>query len=285
VSAIDVLKRPDMMFQNFGYNFNANGQLKNLWWIGANVNGGVNRNDFYEPRVYGRVFRDKARVFTNIWWESNYAKKLSFGGNLSLGKGAYFGRTLFGYGLFGKIRFSSKFSIDHQLNVEGTKNQAGFAATQGDFIYFSKRDVISVENILTAKYNFTNRMGLSLRTRHYWSKVNPKEFFELDQYGDLKQPENPFTGNVKQNYNFVSFDMVYTWQFAQGSFINLVWKNIDENFNRNFEKNYFDNFGKTIGGSGYNNLTQFNSFSVKVIYFLDYLTEKNRLRNRGSKKA
>ena len=285
VSAIDVQKRPEMMFQNIGYNVNVNGQLKNLWWVGANVNGGVNRNDFYEPRVYGRVFRDKARVFSNLWWESNYAKKLSFGGNLSLGKGAYFGRTLLGAGLFGKIRFSSKFSVDIQLNAENTQNQAGFAATQGDVIYFSKRDVISVENVLTAKYNFTNRMGLSLRTRHYWSKVNPKAFFELDQDGYLKEPVNPFTGNVNQNYNFVSFDMVYTWQFAQGSFINVVWKNIDENFYRNFEKNYFDNFGKTVSGNGYNNLTQFSSFSVKVIYFLDYLTERNRLRNKNSKKV
>ena len=284
VSAID-LQRPKMMFQNMGYNVNVNGQLKNLWWIGGNINGGVNRNDFYEPRVYGRVFRDKARVYTNLFWESNYAKKLSWGGNVSLGKGAYFGRTLLGAGLFGKVRFSSQFSVDLQVNVEQTTNQAGFAAIQADAIYFSKRDVVFVENILNAKYNFTNRMGLSLRTRHYWSRVKPTSFFVLDGDGYLKQPVDPFTGNVKQNYNFVSFDMVYTWQFAQGSFINLVWKNIDENFYRNFEKNYFDNFGKTIGGNGYNNLTQFNSFSVKVIYFLDYLTERNRVRNRNSKKV
>jgi len=285
VTAIDVLKRPEMMYQNTSININANGQLKNLWWIGANLNGGLKRNDFYEPRVYGRVFADKPRIYSNIWWESNYAKKLSWGGNLSFGKGAYFNRTVLAYSLFGKIRFSSKFSVDHQLNVETTKNQAGFAATAGNTVYFSRRDVTSVENVFSAKYNFTNRMGISLRTRHYWSKVDPKEFFELNQDGGLQKPLNPFTGNVKQNYNFISFDMVYTWQFAQGSFINLVWKNIDENFYRDFEKHYFDNFGKTIGGNGYNNLTQFNSFSVKVIYFLDYLTVKNKARDRNVKKA
>ncbi len=281
VSAIDEQKRKEMMFQNASYSFNVNGQLKNLWWVGANLNGGfTHRNDFYEPRFYGRVFRDKPRLYTNIWWESNYAKKVGWGGNISFGKGAYFNRTLLGYTIYGKIRFSNKFSIDHQLNEEGTKNQAGYADVVGNTVYFSRRDVIYIENIFTAKYNFTNRMGLSLRTRHYWSKVDPKEFYELDRDGLLQTPTTPYTGNVKQNYNFVSFDVVYTWQFAQGSFINVVWKNIDENFNRDFEKNYFDNFGKTIGGNGYNNLTQFNSFSVKVIYFLDYLTEKNRLRGK-----
>ena len=280
VSPLDLLKRKEMMYQNASYNFNANGQLKNLWWVGANINGGLNRNDFYEPRKYGRVFKDKPRVYTNAWWESNSAKKISWGGNISLGKGAYFNRTLIGYGIFGKIRFSSKFSVDHQLNVEQTKDQAGYAETVGETIYFSRRNVTSVENIFNVKYNFNNRMGLSLRTRHYWSKVDPKEFFVLDVYGDLQRPASPFTGNVNQNYNFVSMDMVYTWQFAQGSFVNIVWKNINENFQRDFEKDYFNNFSKTVGRNGYNNLTQFNSFSLKVIYFLDYLTMKNKLKNK-----
>lgn len=280
VTAIDPQKRPDLMYQNASLNFNTNGQLKNLWWVGGGITFGAKQNNFYEPRMYGRFFAEKSRVYTNIWWESNYAKKFSWGGNLAYGWGNYFKRTLVGYMLYGKIRFSSKFSIDHQLNAEGTNNQAGYAATEGNTVYFSRRDVIFAENIFTAKYNFTNRMGLSLRTRHYWSKVNPKEFFELDNNGNLQTPAVPFTGNVNQNYNFVSFDMVYTWQFAQGSFINIVWKKIDENFYRNFESNLFDNFGKTVKGDGYNNLTQFNSFSIKVIYFLDYLTVRNKMKHK-----
>jgi len=284
VTAIDPLKRPEMMYQNASLNMNTNGQLKNLWWVGAGVTYGANQNNFYEPRMYGRFFAEKSRINANIWWESNFAKKISWGGTLTYGKGNYFNRTLIGYNLFGKVRFSSKFSLDHQMNVEGTKNQAGYAATSGNTVYFSRRDVIYAENVLTAKYNFTNRMGLSLRTRHYWSKVNPKEFFELDNNGQLQTPSAPYTGNVNQNYNFVSFDMVYTWQFAQGSFINIVWKKIDENFYRNFESNYFDNFGKTVRGNNYNNLTQFNSFSIKVIYFLDYLTVKGKVKNQHAKR-
>jgi hypothetical protein len=281
VKAIDEQKRSGMMYQNASINVNVNGQLKNLWWVGANLNGGPKRHDFYEPRVYGKVFTDKPRVYANIWWESNFAKKLGWGGNLSLGKGTYFNRTLYSIGLFGKIRFSSKFSIDHNIAIDGTDNQAGFAAVDNGTIYFSRRDVTTIENVLTAKYNFTNRMGLTLRTRHYWSRVKPNEFYELDSNGELQKPVSPFTGNVKQNYNFLSIDMVYTWQFAQGSFINIVWKKIDENFYRNFENNYFDNFGKTINGHGYNNLTQFNSFSLKVIYFLDYLTVRNKAKGKA----
>jgi hypothetical protein len=132
--------------------------------------------------------------------------------------------------------------------------------------------VVTIENVLTFKYNFTNKMGLNLRTRHYWSKVDPQQFFELNKYGDLQTPANPFTGNVNQNYNFLSVDMVYTWQFAQGSFINVVWKDVAENFTDQFEKNYFSNVDKITHGP------QFSSLSLRVIYFLDYLTVKNKVR-------
>ena len=295
MSPVDVLRRSGQMYQNAGMNINANGQLKNLWWVGFNINGGPARNDFYEPRrygTYGRVFKDKGRINLNLWWETNNAKKVSWGGSLSMGHGWMFGRNRFDGGLFAKVRFSSKFSINHQVDLGNTWNQAGWASIKRidpdvrspyDTIIFSRRTLHSVENVLTLKYNFTNRMGLTLRARHYWSKVDPQQFYQLDLYGDLKTPATPFAGNANQNYNFISMDMVYTWQFAQGSFINVMWKNINENFNDHFEKNYFGNFGKTMGGDGYNNLTQFSSFSIKVIYFLDYLTVSNKAKHRNRK--
>ena len=126
------------------------------------------------------------------------------------------------------------------------------------------------ENVVNIKYNFTNRMGITLRARHYWSKVNPLQFYELDEFGKVQNPTYPFTQNVKQNYNYLTVDMIYNWQFAQGSFFSIVWKDIAESFSRDFEKNYIRNLDKTMNGP------QFNSLSLRVIYFLDYLTVKNR---------
>lgn len=290
VSPIDRLKRKELMFQNGGINFNLNTQLKNLWWAGLNVNAGPNNNDFYEARQQGRVFRNKARFNLNAYWESNSAKKISWGGNLSAGMSNLFNRRRIDGSLFGKIRFSSKLSVDHTVSLENSFNQVGWAWTdvsrvagQLDTIYFSRRKLNTVENVLNMKYNFTNRMGLTLRARHYWSKVAPEQFYELDINGNLQTPTTTVHRNVNQNFNFVSVDMVYTWQFAQGSFINVVWKNIERNAGNTFEQNYFANLGKTIKGNGYNNVTQFSSLSFKVIYFLDYLTEKNRVKQRGSK--
>jgi len=278
VTPIDLLKRKEMMYQNGGGNVNMNGQTKKLWFVGANVNWGYNYNDFYEARLPGRVFKNKGRIGMAIWWNSNQAKKLSWGGEVFTGVGGVFNRKSISPTLFGKIRFNSKFSIDNSLGLEFHKNNPGWAAIQysgtgplNDTVIFSRRNLKTVENALGFKYNFTNKMGITLRTRHYWSKVAPQQFYELNKYGNLVTPAVPFTKNVNQNYNFLSADLVYTWQFAQGSFINVVWKDISESFNRDFEKNYFSNFNKTISGP------QANSFSIRVIYFLDYLTVRKQI--------
>ena len=129
--------------------------------------------------------------------------------------------------------------------------------------------VNTVENILSAKYNFTNMMGLNIRIRHYYSSVANKEFFTLQQDGLLVS--NPsFNQNKDQNANFFNVDMVYTWQFAPGSFLNVVWKNAVQDYTNTVEESYFKNFGNTMEAD------QNNNISLKVIYFLDYLQLKKK---------
>lgn len=285
VTPIDLYKGGARMYQSTGGNVNVNGTAKNLWGYGLWVGVNADYNDFYEPRDFGRVFHNKGNWGVNIWWNSNQAKKFSWGGSLFTGAGGVFKRTSFDYSLFGKIRFSSKFSIDHAVNISNAWNQPGWAATikdplgrsplYYDTVIFSRRNVMSAENILNFKYNFTNRMGLTLRLRHYWSKVDPQQFYQLNVMGDLATPANPFTQNVNQNYNYFSTDALFTWEFARGSFVYLSWKDLSETFERNFQKDYFKNLSNTTSAP------QANSFSVKVIYFLDYLDFKRKISKRG----
>ena len=91
-------------------------------------------------------------------------------------------------------------------------------------LFLARRKIKTVENILSAKYNFTNRMGITFRARHYVSSVDNKEFFTLQQADGKLNPNPSFNENVNRNVNFFNIDMVYTWQFAPGSFLNIVWK-------------------------------------------------------------
>ena len=111
-------------------------------------------------------------------------------------------------------------------------------------------------------------MGITFRLRHYWSKVRYNQYFVLQTDGRQKD----FATTVpygNDNANFFNIDMNYTWQFAPGSFINVNWKSSSELFNTLVKDRYYENLRNTIEEP------QINNFSVKIIYYLDYLQLKN----------
>ncbi|NCU03215.1 MAG: carbohydrate binding family 9 domain-containing protein [Chitinophagaceae bacterium] len=255
-------------YQTGNLNFNAELQTKKLWWIGSFLGYTSKQNDFYEPRKGGVFFTRNQSFAMGGWVNSNEAKKYSFWSEL-------FARRHFNfYDQFGvdanigqTFRFNSKFSVSHRLSYLPRFNNMGFAAVSNNESIFARRKVNTVENILNVKYSFTNMMWITYRMRHYASSVDIKEYFTLQQNGKLLA-NNSFTGNANQNVNFFNIDMVYTWQFAPGSFLNVVWKNSIYTFDRAIQRDYFKNFGNTIDADANNNL------SLKVIYFLDYLDMK-----------
>jgi hypothetical protein len=204
------------------------------------------------------------------WFETNYSKKYSasFEGSARQYFNFYDQSAL---DLFynQNYRFSNKFSLSFRTNYQPRFNNVGYAWSDPTQIVFGRRKVNTIENILGAKYNFNNMMGITLRVRHYYSSVEYKEFFTLQQDGLLK-PNSSFNQNVDQNANFFNVDMVYTWQFAPGSFINVVWKNAVFHYTDIVEESYIKNLGNTIEAD------QNNNISLKVIYFLDYLQLKKK---------
>lgn len=254
-------------YQSANFNANINGQMKNLWFVGAMAGYEPKNNNFYEPRMAGRVFRGWSNYFLDAWFETNGSKKYGLYGELMYVKRSLFGSTRYSFNLSNRYRFSNKITVSHRVNLGPQKDNVGFAAISGNDVIFGRRDVKSVENILNLKYSFNDKMNINTRVRHYWSKVHYKEFFTLQQDGGL-QKNNVFNDNVNQNYNAFNVDAVFTWQYAPGSFINLVWKNAAYDFNRFVDNGYFKNFNKTMEADDNNNL------SLKVIYFLDYLQIK-----------
>lgn len=270
VSPIAVISIKDKMYMNAGTNINGFMQSKKLWYAGFSFSYNARSNDFYEPRKQGMVFKNKGNFGGGLWWESNGGKKFFWGTNIAARTGGRFNFFYKELGLASRMQFNSRFTIDNNINFSHNHNGVGWAANSGDTVIFARRNVGTIEEIMNFKYSFNNKMGLTLRLRHYWSKVEPLQFYALNPQGNLQSPATPFTQNRNQNYNFMSADLVYNWQFAQGSFFSVVWKDVGENFSRSFEKNYFKNLGKTIEGN------QFNSFSIRMIYFIDYLDVKRK---------
>lgn len=259
-------------FQNANFNANVNGQLKNLWYVGVMMGYEPKYNDFYEPRVAGRMFRGWSNYYGSLWFETNNAKKYGLYSELMYVKRSLFNSERYNFTMSNRYRFNNKLTLSHRLNLRPQNNNTGFGAIAGDQIIFGKRDIRSVENILNLKYSFNAKMNINTRIRHYWSKVDYKEFFTLLPNGGLEK-NTSFNQNVNQNYNAFNIDAVFTWQYAPGSFVNLVWKNAAYDFNRIVNNGYLKNLDNTMNADDNNNL------SLKVIYFLDYLQLKKKKKS------
>jgi len=269
-------------YQNANFNANVNGQLKNLWSPGIFLGYEPKSQNFYEPRVPGRFFSGWSNWFFDVWLETNSAKKYSAYMEVLYVTRDMFRSKRYSFFIQHNYRFSPKFSLSHNLRWEPQTNNAGFATidnSTGDII-FARRDVNTIENSLNLKYSFNPMMVFNCRIRHYWSRVNMKELFTLQTDGSLK-PNTSFTNAFAPNYNDFIGEATFNWQFAPGSFINLMYKNNTNlfeflPFGTTNGDSYFKNFGNTLSAP------QNNNFSIRVIYFLDYLEMKHKIRKKPS---
>src|SRR5206468_6731891 len=119
--------------------------------------------------------------------------------------------------------------MSEDLLYNPATNDAGFFTNYYDNnelrdIIFSRRDLKTVQNILSFKYNFNYRSGITFRARHYWSKVKVLQLYDLGADGNLLPTKHADVAIEHQNYSIFNIDAVYTWQFGPGSFLNIVWK-------------------------------------------------------------
>ena len=256
-------------YQSARVNMNVNGQLKNLWYFGLFTNIRSQQNDFYEPRKTGWVFKRPAVFAYGFWFESNRAKKYSASTEVDISQSHQY--AFKGYEIFFRqqFRFNKKITVSASTNLTLYTNDLGYATIRTDSVYFALRKRNAVENIFNVKYNFNNKMGISFRARHYWSKVDNGQFYNLSKTGVLSPVSANYT-DANYNVNYFNIDMVYTWQFALGSFVNVVWKNSIGSFDQNVRDPYFKNLVNTLTAP------QLNSLSLRIIYFLDYLSLKKK---------
>jgi hypothetical protein len=249
-------------FQSVDINANVNSQLKNLWSAAIYVDYAPAGIDYYEPRVQGRTFKNPCSGVIDVSTSTNTSKKYSASLEFTYSTKPAFHSKGYDVSIGNQYRFNKKLTIGLNDNLSWRFNNVGFATTSADSIIFGNRSRYTVENILNIKYNFTNKMGITFRARHYWSRVSYHNFFNLNTSGNLDAISSTYT-TVNDNVNFFNIDMVYTWQFALGSFLNVGWKNAIVTDDANIITPYFKNASNTFGAP------QNNNFSVKVIYFLD----------------
>jgi hypothetical protein len=205
----------------------------------------------------------------SLGFSSDYRKSIALDGSF----GIYFAARDNSKGYSGSIspifRVNNHLTFNFGIGYEKIINNYGFAAKQDNNVIFGKRDINTIENRISGKYLFKNNLSLSLVARHYYSQGKYDSFYSLLDKGYLKPMEN-YEQNHDFSFNTFNIDMVFSWIFAPGSSLNLVWKNEITNETDIASENYFSNFNDTFREP------QLNNISVKVLYYIDYQSLTNK---------
>lgn len=225
-------------------------------------------HEYYEPArsgLTGRYFIYGKNYGCNGGISSDYRKKVSL--DISFNYRNIYRDKLDEYNISTTpiFRFTSKFTLSYTFGITNTYNNLGyvdFIDTTNTIIY-GNRDVQTIENTLYTKYMFKNDLYLSLRVRDYWSKGKYDNYYTLLENGSLEKNRVYSTVN-DFNFNAFNIDLVFGWQFAPGSSINIVWKNAILDEESIIAYDFFENLNHTLESP------QQNTVSLKLIYYLDY---------------
>lgn len=256
-------------FQSLGMNANVYGTLKNFYGIGTYLHiEPVKNYDYYEPRVAGRYYVLPANFMVGSDLHTDGRKKFAVD---LIGRYRKFNennRELYYMEVSPRLRVNDKLSFRYLLSTRNAFDDMGSFGdnVRNDTIFFGLRNVKTITNTFNSSYIFTNRMSLTLRARHYNSSAMYHKYFSLNHNGSLSAADYDINKNI--NFNTFNVDMVFSWWFAPGSEVSIVWKNAIANENTELISGYMDNFNRTM------QLPQNNSVSVKVLYYLDALMFK-----------
>lgn len=261
---------PDL-YNNFNFNFNSSYTTKKFFTFGGGFETTpFGTNDIYEPRVPGRYFKIPEYFDFWGWISTDYRKKLAVDATLDWYKYAEPGRGELRLEFRPQYRFSDKWKLFLKTNVILSDKEEGFVDFEDDEIIFGKRDRNTVINALESQYIFNNKMALNLAFRHYYSEVDYDSYYNLLEDGNLLRNVS-YAENKDATYNNWNIDLRFSWWFAPGSQLTLLYRNAMESYVSASQVNFSNNFRNLFDEP------QLNSISLRVSYYLDYNRVKNWL--------
>jgi len=222
--------------------------------------------DYFEAREPGRVFKYENVHYDDVYFSTDYRNPLAV--DVKLGVMSNFDLQ---HGIYGDVsprfRVNDKLTLRAGVNFNLRSNNDGYVTHLDDDIVFGRRDLNTYISTLCVNWVFNNKMYLTTDVRHYWRMVDYTEFFYLQEDGYLSEPV-AYNGNEDINYNTFNVDMLYSWNFAPGSYLSLMWK--QQVYASEFipENERFPSLGENINSLFRN--AQHNSISLRVLYYLDW---------------
>lgn len=225
--------------------------------------------DFYEARRTGRYVYIPSRIESYFQAESNRNHNLTFDIGISGIKYNEANRSTYSISAGPKYRFNDKLSLAYAIDYGRESNDIGWVGNTANDIVFARRNIETFQNAFTGKYAINNKMTFNLTARYYWSYSSNKSFFTLEDNGYVT-PNSTFNLNKNRNFNSWNLDLSYSWWFAPGSQLSVLYRNYAQEESNLVERK----LNKNINTLFDSNMT--TVFSISFRYFIDYNSLKNK---------
>jgi len=230
-------------------------------------------SDFYEPRSDFQTNYVQLPELVNPWLyiSTNYNRKFAVDFNPAFTLINEKNRYNLSASLSPRYRFSDKLLLSYTFSYNYQNNNVGWVAfDDSDNTIFARRNRTTYSNTLQAKYSINNVMLFSLSVRHYLSYALNNKFMTLQENGSLND-NFIYTTNQDKYYNSWNLDLSYSWWFAPGSQVSVLYRNSSSYYpDADFSQNYGQNFRKVFNPENLNNI-----LSLSIRYFIDYNSSKH----------
>lgn len=254
------------VFKNF-WDLTVSTEIQPVWF-----------NDFFELRTPENIratprrkLRKARNYFIGISGSTDSRKKLFVNWDFGFAESPNPDDPYLSLQMGARYRFNDRFSLDLSFTRRHDHGQFGYSFLRDPSNaepILARRQYTDVATVLSGTYNFTSRMNLSFRARHFWNKIKNTNFYDVALDGNWTERFDYQPNNYNFNYNAFNLDVFFTWDFRLGSRIILGWKNWlgrDYEFyiNENKYPGYLENARQMFSTPHGNELT------LRFIYFLD----------------
>jgi hypothetical protein len=234
-------------------------------------------HDYFEARIPGRVFIQPGFTFLRLWTSPDYRKKFLVDLNASGWKSHDGIQQGYTFNAGPRLRLNSRALLLFNVNLNVEKPSLGFAdkisVNDTTIVLFGHRNINTVTSTISGNYIVSPQSAFTLRIRHYWVRTEYLDYFQLPLSGYLEPYE--YNGDYSFTVNYFNIDLGYSWNFAPGSYLNIVYKNAVYTNNKGIvEHHYLRNWDAILEAPAN------NSISVKLIYYIDYESIRKNTRRK-----
>ncbi len=248
--------------------------------FGGNIDYNSDDDNFFEPRTPGRFVTFSSNIGARGFISTDFRKKFAF--DLNVRHRNFFAdpQTDYQIRFSPRYRFSDNFLVVWQSNYTLRNKNFGFVARNDTDVFLGQRDITSLENTLTASYNFDPYKAINLSFRNFWSTADYSDniFFVLNDDGSRSITDFEVTedNNPNTNFNIWNLDLSFNWRFAPGSQATLLYRNAISNTDQLSEINFTDSLSNLFDQPIRHTL------SLRIVYFIDYNNAKNIFKKKST---